>query len=103
MGWSFRRSAPAQGNDGSNVALSDLENLVLAKLAAHSKPFAGGKGGLDAEEISRVISPVGSRVLVDVLFSLQRKKLLLWVHTDEHDQNRKLYYLAKTVRSTSEK
>jgi hypothetical protein len=25
------------------MALSYLENLVLAKLAAHSKPFAGGK------------------------------------------------------------
>jgi len=27
-----------QHNEGSTMALSDLENLVLAKLAAHSKP-----------------------------------------------------------------
>ena len=57
-----------------------------------------GKGGLDAEEIGRVISPVGSRVLVDVLFSLQRKKLLFCVRTDEHNQHRKLY-LVKTAPS----
>jgi protein tyrosine phosphatase (PTP) superfamily phosphohydrolase (DUF442 family) len=31
---------------------------VLAKLAARSKPFAGGKGGLDAEEFGRVIRPL---------------------------------------------
>ena len=74
MGWSFWRFTPAQGSDGSRIALSDLENLVLAKLAAHSKPFAGGKGGLDAEEIGRAVGPVGSRVLVDVLLSLQRKR-----------------------------
>jgi hypothetical protein len=84
------------------MALSDLESLVLAKLAAHSKPFAGGKGGLDAEEIGRAIGPVGSRALVDVLFSLQGKKLLLCVQTDEHDQHRKLFYLVKAVPSISE-
>lgn len=102
MGWLFRRTTHAPGNEGSTMALSDLENLVLAKLAAHSKPFAGGKGGLDAEEINSAIGPVDLRVLVDVLLSLQRKKLLLYVHTDEHDQHRKLYYLAKTVPSISE-
>ncbi|MGA7454894.1 MAG: hypothetical protein WBW73_27840 [Rhodoplanes sp.] len=77
--------------------MSDLENLVLAKLAAHSKPFAGGKGGLDAEEIGRAVG-----VLVDVLLSLQRKKLLLCAYTDEHYQHRKLYYLVKTVPNISE-
>ena len=101
MGWLFPRAPYAQGNDRSTMALSDLENLVLAKLAAHSKPFAGGKGGLDAEEIGRAIGPVGSRALVDVLFSLQGKKLLLGVHTDEHDQHRKLFYLVKAVPSIS--
>jgi hypothetical protein len=80
---------------------SDLENLVLAKLAALSKPFAAGKGGLDAEEIGRAVGPVGSRLLVDVLLSLQRKNLLLCVHTDE-PQRRKLYYLVKTVPNISE-
>jgi hypothetical protein len=84
------------------MALSDLENLVLTKLAAHSKPFAGGRGGLDAEEVGRAIGPVGSRVLVDVLLSLQHKKLILYVHTDEHDQHRKLFYLVKTAPSVSE-
>ena len=98
MGWSYWRATPAQGNE----ALSDLENLVLVKLAAHSKPFADGKGGLDAEEISRAIGPVGSHALVDALLSLQRKNLLLYAHTDEHDQHRKLFYLVKTVRSISE-
>ena len=100
MGWSYWRATHAQGND--RPALSDLENLVLVKLAAHSKPFADGKGGLDAEEIGRAIGPVGSHALVDVLLSLQGKKLLLCVHTDEHDQHRKLYYLTKTVPSISE-
>ena len=102
MGWLFRRTTHAQGNDRSPVALGNLENLILAKLAAHSKPFAGGKGGLDAEEIGRAIGPVGSRVLVDALFSLQHKQLLVCVHTDEHDQYRKLYYLVKTVPGISE-
>ena len=102
MGWSFWRFTPAQGSDGSRIALSDLENLVLAKLAAHSKPFAGGKGGLDAEEIGRAVGPVGSRVLLDVLLSLQRKKLLLCAYTDEHYEHRKLYYLVKTVPNISE-
>ena len=83
------------------VMTSDLENLVLAKLAAHSKPFAGGKGGLDAEEIGRAVGPVGSRILVDALLSLQRKKLLLSVYTDE-PQHRELYYLAKTTPNISE-
>ena len=100
MGWSYWRATHAQGNDGP--ALSDLENLVLVKLAAHSKPFADGKGGLDAEEIGRAIGPVGSHALVDVLLSLQGKKLLLCVHTDEHDKQRKLFYLAKPVPSISE-
>jgi hypothetical protein len=81
---------------------SDLENLVLAKLAAHSKPFAGGKGGLDAEEISRAVGAVGSCPLVDVLASLRRKNLLLCVYTDE-PQHRKLYYLTKTAPNISEK
>ena len=85
MGWSFWRASYAQDSDGP--ALSDLENLVLVKLAAHSKPFADGKGGLDAEEISRAIGAVGSRALFDALLSLQRKYLLLYVHTDEHDQH----------------
>ena len=102
MEWLFRRTRNAHGNDRPTMALSDLENLVLAKLAAHSKPFAGGKGGLDAEEIGRAIGSVGSRVLVDVLLSLQCKKLLQCVHTDEHDQHRKLYYLVKTVPNISE-
>ena len=97
MGW-YWRASHAQGNDDGS-ALSDRENLVLAKLAAHSKPFAGGKGGLD---ISRVIGTVGSRLLVDVLLSLQHKKLILYVHTDEHDQHRKLFYLVKAARSVSE-
>jgi hypothetical protein len=101
MGW-FRRTTNVQHNEGSTMALSDLENLVLAKLAAHSKPFAGGRGGLDAEEVGRVIGPVGSRVLVDVLLSLQYKKLIQYVHTDEHDQHRKLFYLVKTAASVSE-
>ena len=99
MGWPWR-AIHDQGNDGP--ALSELENLVLAKLAAHSKPFAGGKGGLDAEEISRVIGPVGSRVLVDVLLSLHRKNLLVCVNTDEHDQHRKLHYLVKATPIVSE-
>ena len=72
MGWSYWRATHAQDNE----ALSDLENLV--KLAAHSKPFADGKGGLDAEEISRAIGSVGSHALVDALLSLQRKNLLLY-------------------------
>lgn len=101
MGW-FRRTTPAQHNEGSAMALSYMESLVLAKLAAHSKPFAAGKGGLDAEEVSRVVGPVGSRVLVDVLFSLQHKKLILYAQTDEHDQHRKLFYLVKTAPSVSE-
>ena len=58
----------------------DLENLVLAKLAAHSKPFAGGKGGLDAEEIGRAVGPVGSRLLVNALLSLQRKVASMGAH-----------------------
>ena len=98
MGWSYWRATHAQGNE----ALSDLESLVLVKLAAHSKPFADGKGGLDAEEISRAIGSVGSHALVGALLSLQRKNLLLYARTDEHDQHRKLFYLVKTVRSTSE-
>ena len=61
MGWLFRRTTHAPGNEGSTMALSDLENLVLAELAAHSKPFAGGKGGLDAEEINRAIRSVHRR------------------------------------------
>jgi len=101
MAW-FRRTTHVQHNEGSTMALSDLENLVLTKLAAHSKPFAGGRGGLDAEEVGRAIGPVGSRVLVDVLLSLQHKKLILYVHTDEHDQHRKLFYLVKTAPSVSE-
>ena len=96
MGWLFRRITSK-----TVMTPGDLENLVLAKLAAHSKPFAGGKGGLDAEEIGRAVGPVGSRLLVDALLSLQRKKLLLWVHTDE-PQHRKLYYLVKTVPNISE-
>jgi hypothetical protein len=71
-------------------------------LAAHSKPFAGGKGGLDAEEIGRVIGPFGSRILVDVLLSLHRRNLLVCANTDEHDQHRKLHYLVKTVPIVSE-
>lgn len=102
MGWLFRRTAQAQGNDRSTTTLSNLENPVLAKLAAHTKPFASGNGGLDAEEIGCAIGPVRSRVLVELLLSLQRKNLLLCVHTDEHDLHRKLYYLVKTVPSISE-
>lgn len=45
--------------------------------------------------------PVGSRFLVDVRLSLQRKKLLLRVYTDE-PQHHNLYYLVKTVPSISE-
>ena len=60
-----------------------------------------GAGGLDAEEIGRAVGPVGSRLLVDVLLSLQRKKLLLCMYTDE-PQHRKLYYLAKTTPNISE-
>jgi len=101
MEWLFRRTTHAPGNDRLTMTPSDLETLVLSKLAAHSKPFASGKGGLDPEEIGRAIGPVGSRVLVDVLLSLQRKNLVLCVHTDEHDRHRKLYYLAKTVPSNS--
>ena len=96
MGWFFRRITSK-----TVMTPSDLENLVLAKLAAHSKPFAGGKGGLDAEEIGRAVGPVGSRILVDALLSLQRKKLLLCVYTDE-PQHRELYYLAKTTPNISE-
>jgi hypothetical protein len=59
---------------------SDLENLVLAKLAAHSKPFAVGKGGLDAEEIGRAVGPVGSCLLVDVLASAAREFTSMRVH-----------------------
>ena len=40
--------------------------------------------------------------VVDALLSLQRKNLLLYVHTDEHNQHRKLFYLVKTVPSISE-
>lgn len=97
MEWLFRRTRSAHDNNRPTIALSDLEDLVLAKLVAHSKPFAGGKGGLDVEEISRAIGLAGSRVLVDVLLSLQCKKLLQCVHTDEHDRHRKLYYLVRTV------
>ena len=49
-----------------------------------------------------MIGPVGSHALVDALLSLQHKNLLVYVLTDEHDQHRKLFYLVKTVRSTSE-
>jgi hypothetical protein len=45
---------------------------------------------------------IGSRVLVDVLFSLQHKKLILYAQTDEHDQHRKLFYLVKTAPSVSD-
>jgi hypothetical protein len=96
MGWFVRRITSK-----AVMTRGDLENLVLAKLAVHSKPFAGGKGGLDAEEIGRAVGPVGSRILVDALLSLQRKKLLLCVYTDE-PQHRKLYYLVKTVPNISE-
>lgn len=99
MGWLFRRTSQLAG---SMMAVSRLESLVLAKLATHSKAFANGKGGLDAEEIGRMIGPVGSRVLVDTLVSLQRKKLLTGVNTDGHDRHRKLYYLVKAVPSISE-
>lgn len=98
MGWLFRRTSQIPAI-GSTMALTKLENLVLANLAAHSKSFANGKGGLDAEEIGRVVGPVGSRALVDALVSLQRKKLLLGVNTDEQDRHRKLYYLIKAVPS----
>ena len=48
-------------------------------------------------------APFGSHALVDALLSLQRKNLLLYAHTDEHDQHRKLFYLlVKTVRSIAE-
>jgi DNA-binding HxlR family transcriptional regulator len=76
--------------------ITDIESAVLAALARYSKPFAGGKGGLDAEQIARAIGPVGSRVLVDTLLALQSKQLVTCVHTDEHEKHRKLYYLTKT-------
>lgn len=78
------------------AAVSAIEGMVLAKMAANSKPFANGKGGLDAEEIGRVLGrPIGSRMLVATLMSLQQKRLITCVHTDEHERHRKLYYLVK--------
>ena len=74
--------------------ITDIESIVLAMIARNSKPFASGKGGL--EEIARAVGPIGSRVLVNTLIALQRKQLLVCVHTDEHEQHRKLYYLTKT-------
>jgi DNA-binding HxlR family transcriptional regulator len=75
--------------------ITDIEGAVLAMIARNSKPFASGKGGLEAEEIARAVGPIGSRVLVNTLIALQRKQLLVCVHTDEHEQHRKLYYLTK--------
>ena len=46
-------------------------------------------------------SDISERFLVDVRLSLQRKKLLLRVYTDE-PQHHNLYYLVKTVPSISE-
>ena len=81
------------------TTITRMESTVLAAIALNSKPFANGKGGLDAEEIARAVGrPIGSRVLVDILISLQLKQLLACVHTDEHEQRRKLYYLTKEVK-----
>jgi hypothetical protein len=79
------------------ITITAIESTVLATIARNSKRFAGGKGGLDAEEIARAVgSPIGSRVLVETLISLQGKQLLTYAYTDEHEQHRKLYYLTKT-------
>jgi hypothetical protein len=81
-------------------ALGDLRHgRMVDRVIAEEDVFANGKGGLDAEEIARVVGPpIGSRVLVDILISLQLKQLLACVHTDEHEQRRKLYYLTKEVK-----
>ena len=44
---------------------------------------------------------ISGAALINAL-SLQHKKLILYVHTDEHDQHRKLFYLVKTAPSVSE-
>ena len=91
--------AQSLGYATTMTTITRMESTVLAAIALNSKPFANGKGGLDAEEIARAVGPpIGSRVLVDILISLQLKQLLACVHTDEHEQRRKLYYLTKEVK-----
>ena len=91
--------AQSLGYATTMTMITGIERTVLAAIALNSKPFANGKGGLDAEEIARAVGrSIGSCVLVDILISLQRKQLLACVHTDEHEQHRKLYYLTKEVK-----
>ena len=99
MGWSYWRATHAQGNEASatwKTSCSSSWRPTQSRLPMAKEVL------MHAEEISRAIGPVGSHALVDALLSLQRKNLLLFANTDEHDQHRKLFYLVKTVRSTSE-
>ena len=86
--------AQSLGYATAMTTITRMESTVLAAIALNSKPFANG-----TEEIARAVGPrIGSRVLVDILISLQLKQLLACVYTDEHKQRGKLYYLTKEVK-----